>query len=200
MNAVQRVKVFDELGKSQGGVFTTSDLKTFFGIDGASSLVAALRPYLDGGKVVRAKRGLYLASQADPLEAVRRICPDAVLSFGNVLASHLLVGSVPARQFRFTGSCRDQLLAGPEWTIIVHHQSEHLRFGWSVDDRGVCVAEPEKAVLDCLVYHQMGVKFSFDLETGIDRAGISHEKFLEYVERYPNPRFRARCKRWIDAI
>ena len=114
--------------------------------------------------------------------------------------NHLLIGTVPERHFQFTGACRDQTIQCPEWKNSFHRLAPHLQFGWTRDSQGFRSADPEKAVLDCLYYHQKGMRFSFDIETDIDRSGLSREKFLDYVLRYANPRFQSRCRRWLDAV
>jgi len=188
------------LAQAQGGCLTTSDLMTALAEERQSSLQSLLRPLLLAGRLQRAKRGIYIWIGSDAHSVAARICPEATLSFGTVLAAHLLIGTVPARHFQFTGSCTDQSIQCPEWTASLHRLGSHLQFGWTADAQGLRTADPEKAVLDCLYYHQKGIAFSFDLETDIDRTGLSRERFLDYVERYPNPRFQARCRRWIDAV
>lgn len=190
----------ESLALAQGGCLTTHDLMTILSEERQSSLQSLLRPILRAGRLQRAKRGIYIWKGSDARSVVARICPDATLSFGTVLASHLLIGTVPARHFQFTGSCTDQSIQCPEWKASLHRLATHLRFGWTADAQGLRTANPEKAVLDCLYYHQKGIAFSFDLETGIDRAGLSRDRFLDYVERYPNPRFQSRCRRWLDAV
>ena len=200
MNEFLAMEQAAPLAASLGGVLRTEDLCAFFGVVQQSSLQSRLKPFLAAGILNRVQRGLYVWREADPRALARRLCPDATLSFGNVLADHLLIGTVPSRQFRFTVSVRDLSLRAPQWTVGMHRLAEHLRFGWHLDADGYRVAEVEKAVLDCLYYHQKGLGLSFDVETDIDRGGIDRERFLAYVERYPNPRFQSRCRRWIDAV
>lgn len=200
MNTIQLLDEMHALAMAQGGCLTTGDLMTILSEERQSSLQSILRPFLRAGRLLRVKRGLYIWEGADPRAVAARICPDATLSFGSVLASHLLIGSVPERHFQFTGSCVDQSIQCPAWKASLHRLAPHLQFGWTADASGQRTADPEKAVLDCLYYHQKGIAFSFDLETDIDRSGLSPERFLHHVERYPNPRFRSRCRRWLDAV
>jgi predicted transcriptional regulator of viral defense system len=200
MNGIQRMDEIGALALAQGGCLTTSDLMTILSEERQSSLQSLLRPLLRAGRLQRAKRGLYIWTGADARSVAARICPDATLSFGTVLASHLLIGTVPARHFQFTGSCRDESIQCPDWKASLHRLAPHLQFGWTADAQGLRTADPEKAVLDCLYYHQKGIPFSFDLESDIDRTALSRERFLDYVLRYPNPRFQTRCRRWLDAI
>jgi predicted transcriptional regulator of viral defense system len=200
MNEIQRMDEIGALALAQGGCLTVADLVTALAEERQSSLQSLLRPLLQAGKLQRVKRGLYIWDGADARSVVARICPDATLSFGTVLAAHLLIGIVPQRHFQFTGSCRDQSILCPDWKASLHRLAPHLQFGWTADAQGLRTADPEKAVLDCLFYHQKGFPFSFDLETDIDRAGLSRDRFVEYVRHYPNPRFRSRCMRWLDAV
>jgi predicted transcriptional regulator of viral defense system len=199
MNEIQRMDEIQSLAQAQGGCLTTSDLMTILSEERQSSLQSLLRPLLRAGKLQRAKRGIYIWVGSDAPSVIARICPDATLSFGTILAAHLLIGTVPTRHFQFTGSCVDQTVETPDWKASLHRLSPHLQFGWTSDAQGLRTADPEKAVLDCLYYHQRGIAFSFDLETDIDRTGLSRERFLDYAERYPNPRFQSRCLRWLDA-
>jgi len=200
MNDLVAMEQASPLAASLGGVLTTRDLGAFFGVTQQSSLQSRLRPFLKAGILTRIQRGIYVWREADPRALARRLCPDATRSFGNVLAEHLLIGTVPTRQFLFTASVRDLSLTGPQWTVGLHRLSEHLQFGWDYDVDGYRAADPEKAVLDCLHYRQRGLNLSFDVETDIDRSGLDRERFLAYVERYPNPRFQSRCRRWLDAV
>ena len=190
----------EALARAQGGCLTTGDLMTVLSEERQSSLQSLLRPLLRAGRLQRAKRGIYIWVGSDVRAVAARICPDATLSFGTVLAAHLLIGTVPERHFQFTGSCVDQSIQCPDWKASLHRLAPHLQFGWTVDAQGLRTADPEKAVLDCLYYHQKGIAFSFDLETDIDRGGLSRGRFLDHVERYPNPRFQSRCRRWLDAV
>jgi len=200
MNDFMAMEEATPLAASLGGVLTTDDLCAFFGVVQQSSLQSRLRPFLQAGILSRVQRGLYVWREADPRALARRLSPDATLSFGNVLADALLIGTVPSRQFRFTASARDLALDAPQWTVGLHRLAEHLQFGWHLDADGYRVADAEKAVLDCLYYHQKGLSLSFDVETDIDRGGLDRKRFLAYVERYPNPRFQSRCRRWLDAV
>ena len=200
MNSIQRMDELQSLAAAQGGSLTTSDLMTILSEERQSSLQSLLRPLLQAGKLLRAKRGIYIWEGSDAHSVATRICPDATLSFGTVLAHHLLIGTVPQRHFQFTGSCLDQSIQCPDWKASLHRLAPHLQFGWTADARGLRTADPEKAVLDCLYYHQKGLRFSFDIETDVDRTGLSRERFLDYVRRYPNPRFQTRCRRWLDAV
>jgi predicted transcriptional regulator of viral defense system len=188
------------LALAQGGCLTTADLMNALAEERQTSLQSLLRPLQEAGKLVRAKRGVYIWERTDPRAVAARIRPDATLSFGSVLSAHLLVGTVPKHHFQFTATCRDQSIQCPDWKVSFHHLAPHLRFGWAIDSQGFRTADQEKAALDCLYYHQKGMRFSFDIETDIDRAGLSREKFLDYVLRYPNPRFQSRCRRWLDAV
>ena len=200
MNSILRQQKFSDLAQTQGGCLTSSDLLTALAKDHHSSLQASLAPYLKSGKLTRVKRGLYLWADAKAHDVMAHINPTATLSFGNVLAEHLLIGTIPSHHFRFTGDGKDQTIQTSSWKTSLHKLSPHLQFGWTADALGRRTAQPEKAVLDCLYYQQKGMSFSFDLETDIDRQGIDRERFLEFADRYPNPRFRSRCRRWLDAI
>lgn len=197
---VASLDLLEALAIPQQGVFTTSDLLAIKGGSNRSSLARWIGPLMASGRIQRARRDLYLWRNARPESVARHLALDATLSFGSALARHLLIGSIPTRHIRFTAGCRETHVETAQWNMTIHHLDPAMAFGVIEDDDGTRIADPEKAVLDCLYFQQRGVHFSFDLESDIERSALRRDVFLEYVERYNNPRFRSRCRRWLDAF
>lgn len=191
----------EKLAKEMGSALTHADLVTYFQADRESSLASRIAPLLKEGHLQRIRKGWYAWKGARPEDVVRRFVPDAALSLGSALAKHLLVGTVPRFQFRFVSAAsRGMSLEWENLRTVIHHIHPDLHFGFETAPDGTRINSPEKAVLDTLYYHQKDVDMSFDLETDIDRSGLRRDVFLDYVERYKDSRFQARCRRWLDAV
>lgn len=190
----------ERLAIPQEGVFTTSDLLAIQASLSHVSLSRWINPLIESGRLQRVRRGLYIWKGAKPAAVARRLAHDATLSLGSALAHHLLIGTVPARHHRFTTEGRDMEITSADWRLSLHHISPELRFGTTRLPDGTLVADAEKATIDCLYFAQHGMTFSFDLERDIDRTALHRDLFLEYAERYRNPRFRSYCRRWLDAV
>lgn len=190
----------ERLAPPQDGVFTTSDLLAIQGSENLVSLARWTAALIRSGRLQRIRRGLYIWKNANPASVARRLAPDATLGFGSALAHHLLIGTVPSRHHRFTTAGREVELETREWKLSLHHIAPDLRFGTVKLPDGSLVTDPEKSAIDCLYFGQHGMPFSFDLEHDIDRSALRRDVFLDYVERYRNPRFRSYCRRWIDDV
>jgi len=120
----------------------------------------------------------------------QRLAADSYVSFGTVLARHLVIGPQPERQLLAakTGRAHTYRALGIE---VAHlHVAEHLDFGHVVED-GVRWATPEKAVLDTLYFHLRGRRYPFDIWSDLDTTRLDAAKLAEHLTRFRNPKFVA---------
>jgi len=143
--------------------------------------------------LTRFTRGFYVASDFALPVLSQRIAPSSCVSFENILAQNLVVGSNPAKRLTAikVGPTRRYEALGFE---IVHLGVQpSLIFGFEVID-GVKTANSEKAVLDVLYFHLRGRRCTFDIYSDINLRKLDMNLIRDYLGRYRNPKFVAFAK------
>lgn len=178
----------DEVRVAQQGVFTKADLQVLLGERHPAAFTRRVRSLLEIGVLRRFVRGIYVARDFDLPTLSQRLAPDSYVSFGTVLARHLVIGARPERQLIAAKPGRGHVYRGLGIEIVHVHIASHLDFGHSVE-RGVRWADPEKAVLDTLYFHLRGRRYPFDVFSDLDVRRFDAGRLEGYLERYRNPRF-----------
>lgn len=180
------------------GVFSLGDLRNLLEPPNRGVFYRVLKDLESAGIVSRFCRGFYVAQGFDPLVLSQRLDPDSYISFGNVLARHLLVGSVPRYRVRAVKPGPKRIYRNGEIQIEHLRLQRDLFFGYEVAD-GIRMASPEKAVLDTLYFYRQGVRFSFDVYTDIDYSRLDVDTVRSYLAAYKSPVFVDFARRLIHA-
>ncbi|MBN1413040.1 MAG: hypothetical protein JW969_19530 [Spirochaetales bacterium] len=196
-NYLELVKQIESFSGKLGGVFTLSDLMTLLNI-GESIAFYRLVKKLENDKVIRRFLKGYYVTEGYGLEILsRKICPESYISFDNVLARELLIGTIPQNRVLAVkkGKKREYRF---EDTLIRHVGiTPHLYFGYYTD-KGINFADKEKALLDVLYFYIKGMKFYFDIFSDIDLEKIDMKKMENYLVHYRNPKFVQFVRRFFD--
>jgi hypothetical protein len=177
-----------EVSSDMSGVFALSDLRNLLQTANRDVLYRSINELQKSEILTRFSRGFYVTKGFDPLVLSQRLAPNSYVSFGNVLAKRLLIGSVPRYRIRAAKIGPKRIYSSDD--IRIEHLSlrEGLHFGYEVVD-GVRVALPEKAVLDTLYFYRRGIRFSFDVYSDVDYGRLNKDIINEYLLKYKNPVF-----------
>jgi hypothetical protein len=190
MNRLADVRIVGQLAGEQGGVFSKADLQNAFAEPHPAAFVHRIRYLVDNGILRRFSRGWYVSESFDLATLSQRIAPDSYISFGTVLARHLVIGTNPSSQVIAVKVGRSRSYAALGFSIEHVGISSHLFFGYSSVD-GIRYADAEKAVLDTLYFHLRGRRYPFDIYSDINLGKLDQTRLREYLNRYRNPKFVA---------
>ena len=196
------------LALQQRGVLTTRDLEVIFRTSNRQTLTSRLRPYLKEKILIRFCRGFYLMPKSTSVEMglaalSQRICPHSIISLGTVLSRARLIGTAPKNVVYAVKVGTSRTYENEDIGRIVHFgfggikESSVFDFGYYFED-GICYAEPERALLDTLYFYQRGNKLFFNIYSDVFVGKINRQTYLEYIDRYPNSRFRAFARSYLD--
>ena len=175
---------------AQQGSFTKADLQVLLDEPHASAFTRRVGALTEAGVLHRFVRGMYVREGFDLPTLSQRLAPDSYVSFGTVLARHLVIGVSPNRQLIAARPGRAHVYRGLGYEIVHVHIAPHLDFGHSVDG-GVRWADAEKAVLDVLYFHLRGRRYPFDVYSDLDLSRLQRPKLESYLARFRNPKFVA---------
>jgi len=190
MYALDDSRILQKISTGQRGVFSTSDLKVALAERHPAAFTRRVEVQLKAGVLRRFIRGWYVTESFDLPTLSQRIAPRSCVSFGTVLALALLIGPRPERQILATKVGPKRRYAGLGYTITHLSISEHLDFGWSIEE-GVRIADPEKAALDTLYFHLRARRYVFDIYSDVRYQRLDRKRLSDYLGRYRNPRFIA---------
>lgn len=181
----------------QRGVFSKADLQVLFAERHPAAFVRRVQALVARGVLRRFVRGLYVGRDFDVPTLSQRLAADAYVSFGTVLARHLVIGPQPERQLLAAKPGRAHSYRALGIEVVHVHVAEHLDFGHVVED-GVRWATPEKAVLDTLYFHLRGRRYPFDIWSDLDATRLDAGKLTDYLARFRNPKFVAFARGVLD--
>ncbi len=188
MKSLNDARLVTALSEEQRGVFSKADLQTAFADRHSNSFARRVRDLIQAGVLRRFLRGWYVAEAFDLATLSQRLATDSYISFGNVLAGALLIGTRPERQVMAVKIGRTRIYRALGFEILHLTIAEHLSFGHGALD-GVQFADGEKAVLDVLYFHLRGQRFFFDPFSDIDFSRLDPKRLREYLVHYRNPKF-----------
>jgi len=199
MNAVEVPAVLDaeqvvKLAPAQRGVFSKADLQVLTGERHPAAFTRRVQSLQRAGVLRRFVRGMYVAKDFDLPTLSQRLGPESYVSFGTVLAKHLVVGPRPEHQLVVATTGRAHRYRGLGVEIAQVHIAAHLDFGHVVVG-GVRWADVEKAVLDTLYFHLRGRRFPFDVYSDLDLSRLDPVRLANYLSRFRNPKFQAFANR-----
>ncbi len=187
-----------DFSSDMSGVFSLSDIRNLLQTDNRDVLYRGINDLQKADVLTRFSRGFYVTKGFDPLVLSQRLGPDSYVSFGNVLAKQLLIGSVPRYRIRAAKVGPKRIYSNAD--IRIEHLSlrKGLNFGYEVVD-GIRMALPEKAVLDTLYFYRRGIRFSFDIYSDVDYSRLNKDIINEFLEKYKNPVFIDFARSLINA-
>jgi hypothetical protein len=188
MNTLNDARLVMALSEAQRGVFSTSDLQATLADRHSASFARRVRGLVQAGVLSRFLRGWYVAETFDLPTLSQRLAPESYVSFGNVLAKNLLMGTNPERQVMAAKIGRGRSYQTLGFQIVHLGLARHLHFGYEAQ-QGVEFADSEKAVLDVLYFHLRGQTFFFDPFSDIDFTELDPARLRRYLARYKNPKF-----------
>ena len=180
----------EKYSKAQRGVFSLSDLKNLINPNNKDSFYRALAQLSEAGIISSFCRGFYVTPEFEIKVLSQRICPDSYISFGSVLAQHLIIGSIPTYRLRAVKLGPSKTYSNSEYSIEQYRIVPELFIGYE-NTNGVNIATPEKAFLDILYYYQKGMDFSYDIYSDIDYDAFDRKLIANYLREYKNKTYVA---------
>ncbi len=190
MNLARDPRAVQRVAARQRGVFSKADLQSLLAESHPAAFVRRVRALEDAHTLRRFCRGWYVTEHFDPPTLSQRLAPRSYVSFGNVLAAGLLIGTRPINQVVAAKVGRSRTYTALGYEIVHVSIAPHLDFGHAPVD-GVQFADAEKAVLDVLYFHLRGRRYPFDIHSGIAFDKLDRRKLDDYLRRYRNPKFVA---------
>ena len=194
-----QLREVEKLAQSMGGVFSTSDLEALFSQASQASqasrvtLFSVLKSAQAIGVIKRFTKGLYVCENFDPEMLSARICFDAYISMGTILAKEGLIGTVPGLTITAIRTGRNRNYENNGLKIKHFGISQHLYFGFKTYN-GIKYADPEKAFIDVLYYQMRGQKYAFNPTSDIDFDRLDKKRCEDYLSKYKNPKFITYCR------
>ncbi len=179
-----------KMAEPQQGVFTRADLQVVLAERHPAAFTRRVRALIEAGVLRRFSRGVYVRDGFDLPTLSQRLAPDSYVSFGDVLARHLIIGTRPTRQLIAAKPGRAHVYRGLGIEIVHVHIAPHLDFGHMAEN-GVRWADAEKATLDTLYFHLRGRRYPFDVYSDLDVARLDAARLEDYLTRFRNPKFVA---------
>lgn len=172
-----------EWAEELDGVFTLPDLKVALNQSSEITLYRRLRELTSSGALIKIKRGIYATPQASLSTISSRIEPQSYISTGTILSSKAIIGSIPARRVQVVKVGRPRTFTCELGTIEYLSIQPRLFMGYT-ENAGIKRATPEKAFLDVCYFHYKGKRFSFDIETDINREALDMGLINVYLKNY----------------
>ena len=162
--------------------FTIDDVAKFRGISSASARVYCSRK-IKSGDFVRLKNNLYILktvwnelSWVEQLQLANRIQVPSYISLFTALANYELTTQVPAGRIESVAKTRTYSKEIQDIEFIFIKMDKRLYFGFT-KKRGLFIAEPEKALADCIYLCSFG-KYAFDFNAlewdKINKISLTH--------------------------
>jgi predicted transcriptional regulator of viral defense system len=184
-NDSRLVSDFDE---KLGGVFIISDLANMFAEVHRTALYRRIDRLVELGILSRFSRGIYISKNYQREILCQKLAPDSYISFGNVLADALVIGSRPDYRVDAVKIGKTRVYTDGTLSIRQFGCIKQVFFGYS-RILGVQKASPEKAFLDTLYFYQHGARFHFDIYSDVNMDLLDGKKLADYLARYSNPKF-----------
>jgi predicted transcriptional regulator of viral defense system len=163
--------------------WSVADLQKILGYQSRQTLLVALHRLVREGVLTRMRRGIYRVSlnSVEGALLANLLYTPSYLSFESALSRFGILSQVPYTiTLATTRRSKKMTLDG---TAVEYRQlREDLYFGHRLE-KGLDIAEPEKALLDALYLMKRG-KLSLALDE-LDLSGLSLRKSNSYGSRFP---------------
>ena len=182
------VKIIEKFKDDVQGVFTLSDLKSIFPLNDPIKFYRRLKTMESAGVLRRAVRKIYITDNFDLKRLSQEINPETYISFENVLAESLVIGTIPSKQIKAVKVGKRREYEIGDYKIIHAGIKKELYFGFTRKN-GIQIADKEKAFLDTLYFYLKGYTYYFDIYSDIDTSRLDVLLIKKYLENYGNPKF-----------
>lgn len=169
-------------------VFSSSDLKNLLQPPSIPAFYQQLEKLEAHGIIKKFCRGIYFAGKPNLEMISQRLCPESYISFGNVLAKELVIGSIPHQSIFAVKTGKKRIYQHPLGEIRYFGISSTLFLGYS-NKNGIRYACKEKAFLDVLYFFQKGQKFNFSVDE-LNTKILDFKKTEAFLSKYKNPKFK----------
>ncbi len=179
LNTIDFIRTLQELDR---GFFTVADLEKITGLS-KNSLKVTTNRLVKQRILTRLKRGIYQLSLSavDVKKIANQLYYPSYLSFESALSDYSILSQIPFTQtFATTKKSKKMTIWNTE--VEFTQVKEDLFFGY-IFDKGIYIAEPEKALLDELYLISRG-KRTLNIEE-LNLKEINKEKFDQYAKRFP---------------
>jgi predicted transcriptional regulator of viral defense system len=178
-NYLQLQKLLNATGKTY---FSLIELKKFYP-GSTQSLKVLLSHWVNTKLIYLLGRGFYAfhLAEVDYLHLAQSIDPNSYLSFEYALYFYNLIDQVPS-VITLAAMGRQRIVTMSNWVFEYTHLKNELFWGY-VLEKGIYIAEPEKALLD-LIYLIARGKRSADLNS-LETEKFNQKKIKEYLKKFP---------------
>ncbi len=180
MTTIELIQTLQSLDR---GYFTVADMEKIIGLSRESLKVSLYR--LTAKKILtRVKRGVYQLSisEIDVKKIANQLYYPSYLSFESALSIYGILSQIPYTETFATVKKSKKMTLGNTEVEFTQLKKE-LFFGY-VLDKGIYIAEPEKALLDEFYLVSRG-KRSINIDE-LDLKEIEKEKIGEYANKFPS--------------
>lgn len=186
-------------------VFTTREAAAYCG-GSASNTIQALRHLEKNGIIFRIARGLWGLRIGQERPSVYSIVPfllpqRAYVSFTSALHLHGIIGQIP-QGVTLASTGHTKTLSTQLGTYYVHKISPSFfkGFGWYKKDGSFLIAEPEKALVDCLYLSaRKKNQFKFFPELSFPKS-FDFKKARKWASVIPDPKIRSSVQAKLKAL
>ncbi|MBN2200077.1 MAG: type IV toxin-antitoxin system AbiEi family antitoxin domain-containing protein [Candidatus Aminicenantes bacterium] len=177
------IRLVEKLGRFDKPYWSVADLQKILGYKSRRTLLVTLHRLAAQGVLKRIRRGIYRVSMrsADTAVLANLLYRPSYLSFESVLARYGILSQIPYTVTLAT--TRRSKKTTLEGTAVEYRQLRpDLFFGYRIE-KGLEIAEPEKALLDALYLVKRG-RLSLPLEE-LNLSVLSSGKLKSYKARFP---------------
>jgi len=186
-------------------IFTTRELCVFSG-KSASAVTQALNNLKKQGLVLKAYRGIWIEAgnnRVSPFGLVQYLLPGhkAYVSFMSALHLYGIIEQIP--QIITVASTSHTREIRTKLGVFSVHQiapAYFCGFDWYKGEGEFLIAEPEKALIDCLYLSSRKKRqFAYFPELHLP-AAFSFRKAEKWIKNIPDPKIRANVRKKLKAI
>lgn len=178
-----------EEARALGGVLTYADFFNLLPLQAERKVRRAINKLIAEGVIFKIKRGVYATKTTDLWVLASRLCPRGYISTDNVLSKNGLIGTIPARRVFILSPLPKKLYKTPAGMVYSLQIKKELMFGYSIFEKGIPVADNEKAFLDLAYFYQRGIRFVASTFEGIDLEKLNRKKLSNYLKAYQDKKF-----------
>lgn len=179
----REIQLVQQLGRFDKPYWSVADLQKVLGYKSRKTLLVALHRLVGQGVLTRMRRGIYRVSihSTDAAVLANLLYRPSYLSFESALSRYGILSQIPYTvTLATTRRSKKTTLDG---TAVEYRQLRaDLFFGYRIE-KGLDIADPEKALLDALYLMKRG-RLSLPLEE-LDLSGLSAGKLKSYAARFP---------------
>ena len=187
----QKGEYLDILLRSKKTIFSTKDVALLWGEAGGGASQVRLNYYVNAGKLIRIRRGLYAKDKNyDKYEFAVNILRPSYISFETVLGSAGMTFQHYSQIFIASYVKRDIVCDGQEYTFRKINKTILINPAGIDQDREYSIASKERAFLDTIYRSK---NYYFD-----NLSPLDWNKVFEIVPIYNNKKMSKKVKKYYE--